>query len=134
MGRGDSSYSFLTSELDGVSGQRHALAALYPRERTPGTHWIGGWVGLRAGVFTEAIEKSLASVRDRTLVVQSVVRHYTDCAAPAPSKLCGLYIVGIVKYGIQRKNAFLAIFYTVLFPYFCLASSVSNVYFYCLCR
>jgi hypothetical protein len=28
----------------GVSGQRHALAALYPREGTSGTHWIGGWV------------------------------------------------------------------------------------------
>jgi hypothetical protein len=26
----------------GVSGQRHAPAALYPGERTPGTHWIGG--------------------------------------------------------------------------------------------
>jgi hypothetical protein len=30
-----SSYSFLTSALDGVSAQRHAPAALYPRERTP---------------------------------------------------------------------------------------------------
>jgi hypothetical protein len=29
-----SSYSFLTSELDWVSGQRHASAALYPQERT----------------------------------------------------------------------------------------------------
>jgi hypothetical protein len=25
-----------------------------PRERTPGTHWIGGWVGPRAGLDTEA--------------------------------------------------------------------------------
>jgi hypothetical protein len=23
---------------------------LYPRERAPGTHWIGGWVGPRAGL------------------------------------------------------------------------------------
>jgi hypothetical protein len=30
-----SSYSFLTSALDGVSGQRHAPAALFPGERTP---------------------------------------------------------------------------------------------------
>jgi hypothetical protein len=30
-----SSYSFTTSALDGVSGQHHAPAALYPRERTP---------------------------------------------------------------------------------------------------
>jgi len=32
-----------------VRGQRHALAAPYPRER-PGTHCTGGWVGLRAGL------------------------------------------------------------------------------------
>jgi hypothetical protein len=25
-----------------------------PRERTPGTHWIGGWVGPRASLDTEA--------------------------------------------------------------------------------
>jgi hypothetical protein len=28
----------------GVSGQRHAPAALYPRGKNPGTHWTGGWV------------------------------------------------------------------------------------------
>jgi hypothetical protein len=32
-----------------VRGQRHAPAALYPRER-PGTHCTGGWVGPRAGL------------------------------------------------------------------------------------
>jgi hypothetical protein len=65
--------------LDGVSGQSHAAAALYPRERTFCTHWIGGWVGLRARLDTEAREKKTSfSVEDRTPVVQSVVRHYTD--------------------------------------------------------
>jgi len=33
----------------GVGGQRHASAALYPRER-PGTHWTGGWVSPRVGL------------------------------------------------------------------------------------
>ena len=33
----------------GVSGQRHAPAALYTRER-PGTLCTGGWVGPRAGL------------------------------------------------------------------------------------
>jgi hypothetical protein len=37
----------------GLSGQRHAPAALYSRERTPGTHYIGGWVGPRAGLDAE---------------------------------------------------------------------------------
>jgi hypothetical protein len=32
-------------------------------------------------------EKSFASVRDQTLVVQSVDSHYTDCANPAPFKI-----------------------------------------------
>ena len=32
-----------------MSGQQHAPAALYPRER-PGTHCTGGWVGPRAGL------------------------------------------------------------------------------------
>jgi hypothetical protein len=43
----------------GVSDQHHALAALYPQERTSGTHWIGGWVGPRSGLNTEARGKFL---------------------------------------------------------------------------
>jgi hypothetical protein len=46
----------LRGREDGVSGQLYAPAALYPRERTPVTHWIGRWVGLRAGLDTEARE------------------------------------------------------------------------------
>jgi len=38
----------LTSELDGVGGQRHPSTAVPPGKR-PGTHCIGGWVGHRAG-------------------------------------------------------------------------------------
>jgi hypothetical protein len=47
----------------GVSGQRHAPAALYPGERTPGTHWIGGWVGTRAGLDAGARRKILCPCR-----------------------------------------------------------------------
>jgi hypothetical protein len=54
------SYSFLTSELDGVSGQCHSPTALYPREITPVTHWTGGWVGPRAGLDTEARREILS--------------------------------------------------------------------------
>jgi len=32
-----------------MSGQQHALAALYPQKR-PGTHGTGGWMGLRASL------------------------------------------------------------------------------------
>jgi hypothetical protein len=43
----------------GVSGQHHGPAALYPGERTPGTHWIGGWVGPSAGLDAGARRKIL---------------------------------------------------------------------------
>jgi hypothetical protein len=35
--------------MKGVSGQQHAPAVLYPRER-PGTHCTKGWVGSRDGL------------------------------------------------------------------------------------
>jgi hypothetical protein len=58
-----------------------------PGERTPGTHWTGGWVGPRAGLDTEARGKIFClcqgSNPDRP-VAQSVVRHYTDFATSAP--------------------------------------------------
>jgi len=37
-----------------VSGQQHAPAALYPRER-PGTHFTEGWVDPRAGLDVRKI-------------------------------------------------------------------------------
>jgi hypothetical protein len=33
-----------------VSGQRHAPASLYPRDKTAGEHCTGGWVGLGSGL------------------------------------------------------------------------------------
>jgi hypothetical protein len=38
----------------GVSGQCHVPAALYPREKTRSAYCVGGWVGLRAGLDSEA--------------------------------------------------------------------------------
>jgi hypothetical protein len=64
-----------------VRGQRQAPAALYPRRKTLGNRWRGGWVGPTAGLDTE--EKSFASAGDWTPVVHSVVKHYIDCATPA---------------------------------------------------
>jgi len=32
-----------------VSGQLHTQAALLPEKELPSTHWVGGWVGPRAG-------------------------------------------------------------------------------------
>jgi hypothetical protein len=40
-----------------VSGQLHVLATLPRGDRTPGTHWIGGWVGPRASLDAVAKRK-----------------------------------------------------------------------------
>jgi hypothetical protein len=59
-----------------MNGQRHAPDALYAQEKTPCTYWLGAWVGLTAGLDTEA-RGILCLCRSQTLVVQSVVRYYT---------------------------------------------------------
>jgi hypothetical protein len=46
---------------------------LTSRERAPGTHWIGGWVGSRAGVK----EKTHDPYRTRNPIIQPVAQSYT---------------------------------------------------------
>jgi len=75
-----------------VSGQQHAPAALYPRERT-GTHFTGGWVGLRTGLDGRKIS-SPPGFDPRT--VQSVVSRYTDWATR--STCCHSRIPIIIYY------------------------------------
>jgi hypothetical protein len=41
---------FLTSALDGGEWSASRTGRFTPRERAPDTHWIGGWVGPRAGL------------------------------------------------------------------------------------
>jgi hypothetical protein len=40
----------LTSALVGDEWSDSCPGRFTPGERTPGTHWIGGWVGPRAGL------------------------------------------------------------------------------------
>jgi hypothetical protein len=70
-----SSYPILTSALDGISGQRHAPAALYPAKEPPvPTVQEAGWAS--EPVWTQRPEeKTITSAGDRNPVVQSAVRH-----------------------------------------------------------
>jgi len=47
----------------GVSGQRHALIALYSKGKTTGIHWIGGWEGSRSSVDIVAKRKNPVLLR-----------------------------------------------------------------------
>jgi hypothetical protein len=72
-------YSFLASALDGVSGQRHAPAMLYPQGKDP-RYPLDRRLGGEASelVWAQRLdEESYASAEDRTPVVQSVARYYT---------------------------------------------------------
>jgi hypothetical protein len=67
----------LTSELDGGewSGSRPGLFT--PRERTPGIHWIGGWVGPRAGLDVIVKRKICSPCRDSNPPnIQPVAQRY----------------------------------------------------------
>jgi hypothetical protein len=66
-----SSYSFTTSVLIGGEWSASRLGrASPPGKGPPSTHWIGGWMGPRAGVDTEArgtILSPLPGIEPRSL-------------------------------------------------------------------
>jgi hypothetical protein len=91
-----SSYSFLTSALDGGEWSASRPGRALPPGKGPPVS-----VGQEAGwtpepVWTQRLEEKFsASIGDRTPVVQSVVRHYTDWATATPSS---------DKYQSQSEN------------------------------
>jgi hypothetical protein len=73
-----------------MSGQLHIPAVLRHGEISTGIHWIGVWVGLRAGV--EIVEKRIISCPCRVpnpnlSAVQPVARPYIVWAIPSPTRL-----------------------------------------------
>jgi len=79
----------------GVSGQQHAPAALYPRER-PGTHSTGGWVGPRAGLDGRKISSPPGFDPGPSTPSQSLYR----LSYPADIKLNMHFIFNSIRYTI----------------------------------
>jgi len=52
----------LTSTLDGGRWSAARPGRLTPGDKDPGTHWIGGWVGPRAGLDAVAKRKKALSL------------------------------------------------------------------------
>jgi len=71
--------------LEGMRDQRHAPAALYPRER-PGTHCTGGWVGPRAGLDRRGKSRHAPGFDPRTVL--PVASRYTHYATRTHNNLC----------------------------------------------
>jgi hypothetical protein len=70
-------HSFLTSALDGGEWSATRPSRFTPRERAPGSHWIGGWVSPRA-VLDAVVKRKIPSPRresnPRTPIVQLVAQ------------------------------------------------------------
>jgi hypothetical protein len=67
--------------LDGGEWSASRPSRFTPRERAPGTHWIGCWVGPRA-VLDSVVKRKIPIPRresnPRTPIVQPVAQRYTD--------------------------------------------------------
>jgi hypothetical protein len=79
-------HAFLASALDGGEWSVSRPGRFTPRERDPGTHWRGGWVGPRV-VLDTVVKRKIPSLRQesnpRTPIIQSVAQRYTDWAITA---------------------------------------------------
>jgi hypothetical protein len=81
-----SSIHSLTSALDGGEWSASRPGLFTPRERAPGTHRIGGWVGPRA-VLDAVVKRKIPSPgqesKPRIPIIQPVASCYTDWAIAA---------------------------------------------------
>jgi hypothetical protein len=85
-----------------VSGQLHDFGRFIAKERAPGTHWIGGWVG-RTAVLDAVVKRKIPSPcrKSNYPIIEPIVqRCITELSAPkiinislgcTPNKLCNLY-------------------------------------------
>jgi hypothetical protein len=74
-----SSMHSLTLEIDGGDWSASRPDRFTPRERAPGTHWIGGWVGPRAvldAVMKRKIPSSRWESNPGTPIFQPVAQRY----------------------------------------------------------
>jgi hypothetical protein len=86
---------FLTSALVAGEWSTSRYGRFTPGERAPGTHWIGGWVDLWAGL--DDVWPYRDSNSDPS-VVQPIASRYTDYAFPAPAP-----VRNSKKVGKERK-------------------------------
>jgi hypothetical protein len=78
----------LTWALDGSEWSAPRFGRITLRRRYLGTHWIGGWKGLRVGLESVEMRRYLASVGNRTMIPRTSSlkpNHCTDWATANPN-------------------------------------------------
>jgi hypothetical protein len=96
---------FLTSALVGGEWSTSHPGRFTPEERAPGTHWIGCWVDLRAGL-DDLEKRKFLTLRDSNSdpsVVQPVASRYTDYAIPAPNDVGNSYFISYLRGWLRRE-------------------------------
>jgi hypothetical protein len=77
-------YVFLTSAPYGGEWSASRPGRSTPRERAPGTHWIGDWVGPRAGLDPVVRRKIPSPRRDLKPRSSSLYPSATPLSYPSP--------------------------------------------------
>jgi hypothetical protein len=104
-GSGGIALPFLTLAIDGGEWSASRPDRFTPRERAPGIHWIGDWVGPRASLAAvEKKKKSLAPTGNWTPAVQPVAIRHTDKAIPAPLENIGSFNVKWAQLAHERAQ------------------------------
>jgi hypothetical protein len=89
---------FLTSALPGGEWSASRSDHFTTGGRTPGIHWVRGWMGPRT--VLDDVEKWKSRIqRDPNFdpsAMQSVASRYTDCAIPAPTETSSLYQINAI--------------------------------------
>jgi hypothetical protein len=105
-----SSTHSLISALDGGEWSASRPSLFTPRERAPGTHWIGNWAGSRASLDAMVKRKIHSPRREsnpRTPIVQPVAQGHTDWA---------ITVLGTRLYEQQKLTQFVFRDILVSFP------------------
>jgi hypothetical protein len=76
----------LTSALDGGEWSDSRTGRFTPRERAPGTHWIGGWVGPRA-VLDAVVKRKIPSPRRKSNHRTPIFNPVAQRCTTEPSRL-----------------------------------------------
>jgi hypothetical protein len=101
-----------------VSGQLHTYATLTPGGRTPGTHWIGGWMSPEDGLNDKEKRKFLIlpGLELRPSVIQPIASRYANYAKVAPSTVIkymdklNIFVLGVDFLAIVQIMKFLYLF------------------------
>jgi hypothetical protein len=146
-----SSTHSLTSALDGGEWSASRPSRFTSRERTPGTLWIGGWVGPRA-VLDVVVKRKIPSPRresnPRTPIVQPVAqRLYRLSYHGSPRPIYLYFNTLLVSYHhpfvvlfhpfFSVKSHYLRRINAIFFPEWFIAKSIlicTGIFFICRCH